>query len=229
MTTNERLTLAQHANRARFLWRHKVFVYRAGRRLGLGRWRLAVHDLGKLWPWIWLAYARYFELGNTEHCTVCDAPKRLRPNAIEGWEWTACTNPDCVAFAQPLASGAWRPPIERQRAFDRAWMHHQRAPHHWQAWLLVKDTGDVVALPMDDLACAEMVADWAGASAANPNGDLQRWWINNRNLMLLHPDTRIRVAQHLRTLGVEPSPATRLAWDSPLDMGATQDVPILEP
>ena len=213
----EHLTLAQHRARLSCLWAHKVHVYRAGRKLGLGRWRLAVHDLGKLRPSTWMAYARYFELGNVEHCQLCDEPKRLRPNAIEGWEWPACTNQDCAAFDQPMAAGNWHPPIDRKRAFDLAWKRHQQARHHWQAWVVIHDNGNVLALPMDDLSCREMVADWAGASAANPYGDLQRWWLHNRNLMLLHPDTRVKVAEHLRTLGVEPSPATRDAWDSWID------------
>jgi hypothetical protein len=43
--------------------RHKRFVYRAGRRLGVSRWRLLKHDLSKFSPREFLAYAQQFGPG----------------------------------------------------------------------------------------------------------------------------------------------------------------------
>lgn len=40
--------------------RHKFHVYRAGRALGLGRWRLLIHDWQKFLPVEWVPYARAF-------------------------------------------------------------------------------------------------------------------------------------------------------------------------
>jgi Family of unknown function (DUF5662) len=40
--------------------RHKRFVYQAGRRLGVARWRLVVHDLSKFRPSEFVPYGRFF-------------------------------------------------------------------------------------------------------------------------------------------------------------------------
>lgn len=40
--------------------RHKRFVYEEGRKLGLGRWQLLVHDWSKFTPRMWGPYARAF-------------------------------------------------------------------------------------------------------------------------------------------------------------------------
>ena len=44
----------------KYLVVHKYYVYRAGRLLGLSRKQLLAHDLSKLLPDEFLAYARYF-------------------------------------------------------------------------------------------------------------------------------------------------------------------------
>lgn len=40
--------------------RHKRFVYEEGRKLGLGRWQLLIHDWSKFTPRMWGPYARTF-------------------------------------------------------------------------------------------------------------------------------------------------------------------------
>ena len=47
----------------RYLWltlKHKWFVFLAGRKIGVGFWRLLVHDWSKLLPWNLRAYNRQF-------------------------------------------------------------------------------------------------------------------------------------------------------------------------
>jgi len=79
-------------------------------------------------------------------------------------------------------------------AFHRAWNHHQkRQPHHWQYWVLVKDDGSTVALPMPDKYLREMVADWKGAGRARGKPDTKAWYRKNRHKLKLHPDTQYYV------------------------------------
>jgi hypothetical protein len=54
--------LRAHWQYARYVLRHKYYVYRAGRKLGLGRWQLLVHDLSKFLPSEWFPYVYYFHL-----------------------------------------------------------------------------------------------------------------------------------------------------------------------
>jgi len=83
--------------------------------------------------------------------------------------------------------------------FDEAWNHHQkRQPHHWQYWVLMNDSGSVVALPMPDKFRKEMIADWRGAGKAiTGKDDTPNWYIKNRDKMNLHPDTRKWVESQL--------------------------------
>lgn len=50
----------KHLRYARYLVRHKWFVFRAGLRTHAPLWRLLVHDYTKLMPVEWRAYATYF-------------------------------------------------------------------------------------------------------------------------------------------------------------------------
>jgi hypothetical protein len=101
-----------------------------------------------------------------------------------------------------------------QLEFDKAWLKHQkRNKHHWQYWLLLNDSGDVIrhkklpyavnyfegefkqveALPMPDRYIREMVADWRGAGRAYGNPDTKAWFIINKDKIILHPKTEVGV------------------------------------
>ena len=49
-----------HLRYAAYIFKHKRYVYEAGRQLGLGRWQLLIHDLSKLRPSEWSPYVDYF-------------------------------------------------------------------------------------------------------------------------------------------------------------------------
>ncbi|HML21819.1 MAG TPA: DUF5662 family protein [Aggregatilinea sp.] len=86
--------------------------------------------------------------------------------------------------------------------FDTAWNHHEKAnPHHWQYWVLIKDSGDEVLLPMPEKYRREMLADWKGAGRALGKPDTASWYEQNRYRIKLHPETRAWVE---RELGVIP-------------------------
>lgn len=76
--------------------------------------------------------------------------------------------------------------------FDVAWLQHiHRNKHHWQHWVLRQDDGDMKPLEMPDRYAREMVADWIGAGIAITGRDnLQGWYAENRDKMLLGPATR---------------------------------------
>lgn len=87
--------------------------------------------------------------------------------------------------------------------FKKAWLYHQRRnPHHWQYWRLLQDTTrDMISLMMPLKYRKEMVADWAGAGRAlNGIWDLQEWYDDNKDRMILHPSTREEVAVDLKRL-----------------------------
>jgi len=91
-----------------------------------------------------------------------------------------------------------KPDETGSRAFDLAWlMHLHRNRHHWQWWLLRKDDGSTVPLPMSERAMLEMLCDWYGAGAAI-TGEAswtrtKRWFEDNAHKIVLHPSTEARV------------------------------------
>lgn len=52
--------MKKYWNYLQFLWKHKKYVYQEGRKLGLGRCQLLIHDLSKFRPTEFLPYANYF-------------------------------------------------------------------------------------------------------------------------------------------------------------------------
>ena len=83
---------------------------------------------------------------------------------------------------------------------DRAWMHHARNRHHWQAWLVVYQTQNPTpkALPMPDRYRREMLADWRGAGRAYGSPDTRAWYAANCDRMILHTDTRAWIEEQLQ-------------------------------
>lgn len=90
---------------------------------------------------------------------------------------------------------------EANRNFAYAWLRHQnRNPHHWQYWILILDDGGTPEMAMPDPVRREMLADWIGAGKAQGQTapDATRvWYLKNRDRIILHPETRAWVEQHL--------------------------------
>ena len=71
-------------------------------------------------------------------------------------------------------------PNKQADAFKRAWLHHQRQPHHWQAWCVVGDRGAIVPLPMPQRFVLEMVADWYGAGDGDQRRERRRGVVSRK-------------------------------------------------
>ena len=84
--------------------------------------------------------------------------------------------------------------------FPRAWLLHQhRNSHHYQAHVLLEDSGKVIPLDMPTIDIMEMLADWAGAGRAITGRDktTAAWYVANKDKMQLHPRTRSLVEDML--------------------------------
>jgi hypothetical protein len=84
-------------------------------------------------------------------------------------------------------------------AFQKAWNHHQKKnDHHWQFWLLqMDDGGPVIPLAMSEQAKREMLADWRGAGRALGMPDTRQWYLDHKDVIILHPRTRVWVEMQL--------------------------------
>lgn len=86
-------------------------------------------------------------------------------------------------------------------AFEYAWNGHEKInKHHWQYWLLVKDTGDLVPLPIPDKHRREMLADWNGVSRVFGVNDSKSWYDKQPEKMKekIHPETRQWIESNIR-------------------------------
>jgi Family of unknown function (DUF5662) len=89
-------------------------------------------------------------------------------------------------------------------AFDLGWNYHQkRNKHHWQWWVLWKDTGGYDCLEIPARHRLEMLADWMGAGRALGFPDTKGWYLKNYHNIQLHPDTRTAVNADLGVTDTE--------------------------
>ena len=88
---------------------------------------------------------------------------------------------------------------EIEKAFDVAWNYHQkRNPHHWQFWVLLKDSGGIEPLEMPYNFVVEMICDWWAFSWESGNlYEIFDWYGKNKEKQLLHENTRILVEELL--------------------------------
>ena len=170
--------MKKHWQYLKYIARHKWFVFVAGLRTGAPIWNLLIHDWTKFLPSEWFPYVRQFYGGpHKPHAEKSNCEKTYHGDY------------------------AWKTSEEGvQLAFDIAWLHHQnRNKHHWQYWVLTRDTGETVALIRPIRFVREMVADWAGAGRAiTGKWDVCGWYAKNKSRMILHSDTRLHVEQLLQ-------------------------------
>ena len=87
---------------------------------------------------------------------------------------------------------------DNEIAYDRAWNHHQKHnPHHWQYWILQKDSGKQVILDMPEIYVIEMLCDWSSFQYKNPESTANKWYADNKDKMILSETTRNIIEKYL--------------------------------
>lgn len=81
---------------------------------------------------------------------------------------------------------------EVKEAFDLAWLHHQNCnKHHWQYWLLQKDSGDLIPQEMSYEYVIEMICDWWSFSWKSNNlYEVFDYYKDHKSTMNLHKNTQ---------------------------------------
>jgi hypothetical protein len=156
--------MAKHLKYLWYVLRHKYYVLIECYKLGI-LWRGLLHDLSKFSPSEWFPYVDYF-YGN--YPVFKELPAGIKSQYF----------------------GKTQEDVERY--FDIAWLNHQNLnKHHWQWWILQEDDGGTKALEMPEVYRKEMLADWRGAGKAiNGFDDTYNWYLNNKDKMILHDNTR---------------------------------------
>lgn len=86
---------------------------------------------------------------------------------------------------------------ELNNDYNNAWNHHQKTnPHHWQYWVLIKDSGKIETLDMPLEYVIEMLCDWQ--SMGYVYGDTAYEWYNsNKDKMIMSDNTRKIVEKYI--------------------------------
>jgi hypothetical protein len=105
--------------------------------------------------------------------------------------------------------------IDQEKSpFCLAWLIHQkRNRHHWQWWILHGEENHPQVIPIPEKYVKEMVADWRGAGKAQGLPDTLAWYQANKDKMILHRSTRMKVEQLLQFGRIIDSEYSRGATD----------------
>ena len=84
--------------------------------------------------------------------------------------------------------------------YDRAWNHHQKSnPHHWQYWILQKDSGSQKILDMPEEYIIEMLCDWSSFQyVTDSESTANNWYSKNKDVMILSDNTKAIVEKYLK-------------------------------
>jgi hypothetical protein len=85
--------------------------------------------------------------------------------------------------------------------FEKIWLNHQKInKHHYNYWIIFENN-EIKPIPIPDKYIKEMIADWIGVSKTSLiNKDVLKWYLENKNSIILHPDTRIKIEKILNNL-----------------------------
>lgn len=184
--------MRRHWAYLKYVLRHKWYVLREGRKLGVPLLILILHDWDKFLPDEWFPYARTFYKSNGEKQYV-----------------------ESVDFAV-----AWMKHQHRNKHHWQYWLTRLGGRPIRETNVVVWDRGDAQAIveretaggtvlelrdcafgmfpqPMPEVFRREMLADWRGAGLALGFPDTAGWYMKNEGNIILHPETRAWVEVQL--------------------------------
>lgn len=93
---------------------------------------------------------------------------------------------------------------KNEQVFDIAWLFHQkRNSHHYQYYILIRDSGETVPIDMPLAVICEMLCDWHSFSAKDPESTAYNWYEKNKDNMLLSDNT-VEIVESLLGFLKEP-------------------------
>lgn len=188
----------------KYLLCHKWYVMIECFREGL-IWQGLMHDLSKFLPSEFIPYANFFY--PDKNCWSCK--HIIKQGGQCDFNFAGIGNGEqaqkCKDYVKKEIrnlTGYYKPTDTGDKAFDFAWLLHQkRNRHHWQWWILPEDKGGIKIIPMEDIYLREMICDWIGAGKAqghfSPKNDkyfeTNKWYQQNGSKMNLEENTRKKI------------------------------------
>lgn len=191
--------MIRHWKYLKYVLRHKWFVYREGRKLGLPRIMLIVHDWDKFLPDEWFPYARtfYTPAGKSQYVestAFAGAWMKHQHRNKHHWQyWLVVNLPDhnCAVPVQMYPCLVW------DRGQAQTIVERNSGGTRWRELRDIPPYHTLHPDPMPDRYRREMLADWRGAGRAVGKPDTRAWYLRNRDQIILHEDTRKWVEDQL--------------------------------
>lgn len=181
-------TYKRHLAYLKYVLRHKWFVFKAGRKLGVPINILIFHDWDKFLPDEWFPYARTFYTPDgkkqyNKSDAFAHAWMKHQHRNRHHWQWWLRDGTDITSQS-----------ISERRIIvwdtGEAYCWHPARYEDTGEWTQVSE-GYLQPQPMREVYMREMLADWRGAGQALGKPDTLSWYIHNCENIILHRDTRI--------------------------------------
>ena len=92
----------------------------------------------------------------------------------------------------------YRQSDETNKDFQKGWfLHQKRNKHHWNYWVSITRKDEITPIAMPEKYVRQMVSDWRGMSRKF-GGSAGLYYEQNREKMILHPLTEIRIERYLQ-------------------------------
>lgn len=106
-------------------------------------------------------------------------------------EYFAYVNKFGRSLKEVTNNGKLYDPNSQPYEFQKAWLHHQRNKHHWQAWCSIADGGKLVPIDMPEVYIKEMIADWISAGKTySTKSDPVEWYNEHKDKLIFTDNTR---------------------------------------
>lgn len=200
--------MRRHWQYARYVLRHKWFVFKACLQLGVPLWIAILHDWDKFLPDEWFPYARTFyapdgtkqyqesvdfarawmkhQHRNKHHWQYWLLLPQMKNSAGTIWEKERIQDLNVLVWDRGEAQQ-----IVERNSGGETWYELRPVD------VIISSLADLIPQPMPDVYRREMLADWRGAGRASGNPDTAAWYMKNRENIKLHPDTRAWIEKQL--------------------------------
>lgn len=203
----------KHLQYLGYVVRHKWYTLKAARALGI-TWLGIIHDWSKFLPGEWFAYVNFF---HGPHATARDETGYYDPVNHQdsdfklAWLHHQKSNKHHWQYwllqydrGESWAVGEINAPdigqvnlLYQNERFGHLYVYKELAILPSAEAIVNLLNLLPVALPMPDKYRREMLADWRGAGMAQGKPDTTAWYKENRDKIILHPETREWVEEEL--------------------------------
>lgn len=185
--------MRRHWQYLKYVLRHKWFVFKACLQLGVPLWIAILHDWDKFLPDEWLPYARTFYApdGKKQYVgSVGFARAWMKHQHRNKHHWQFWLTVDGIPLSATDMLVWDRGQIQKVVEFYRIGQFLDYR---------LEDPSPVLieCLPMPDVYRREMLADWRGAGLALGFPDTLKWYLNNKDNIKLHHETRAWLEEEL--------------------------------